>query len=90
MIHYDLSWNPTRHEQRDGRVDRFGQPEKRVRVLMLYGANNPVDGAVLKVIVRKADRIRRELGVSVPVPVDTNKVTEAILQAVLLQTGRRS
>ena len=87
VIHYDLSWNPTRHEQRDGRVDRFGQPEKRVRVLMLYGANNPVDGAVLKVIVRKAERIRRELGVSVPVPVDTNKVTEAILQAVLLQTG---
>jgi superfamily II DNA or RNA helicase len=88
VVHYDLSWNPTRHEQREGRVDRFGQPEKRVRALMLYGANNPVDGAVLKVIVRKAERIRRELGVSVPVPVDTNKLTEAILQTVLLQTGR--
>jgi hypothetical protein len=88
VIHYDLSWNPTRHEQREGRVDRFGQPEKVVRALMLYGANNPVDGAVLKVIVRKAERIRRELGVSVPVPTDTNKVTEAILQTVLLQTGR--
>ena len=25
VVHYDLSWNPTRHEQRDGRVDRFGQ-----------------------------------------------------------------
>lgn len=88
VVHYDLSWNPTRHEQREGRVDRFGQPEKIVRALMLYGANNPVDGAVLKVIVRKAERIRRELGVSVPVPADTNKVTEAILQTVLLQTGR--
>ncbi|MGD0105152.1 MAG: helicase-related protein [Rhodopila sp.] len=87
VLHYDLSWNPTRHEQREGRVDRFGQPEKRVRALMLYGANNPVDGAVLKVIVRKAERIRRELGISVPVPMDTNKVTEAILQTVLLQTG---
>ena len=90
VVHYDLSWNPTRHEQREGRVDRFGQPEARVRVLMLYGSNNPVDGAVLKVIVRKAERIRRELGVSVPVPTDTNKVTEAILQTVLLQTGRVS
>jgi len=88
VVHYDLSWNPTRHEQREGRVDRFGQPEKRVRALMLYGGNNPVDGAVLKVIVRKAERIRRELGVSVPMPMDTNKVTEAILQTVLLQTGR--
>ena len=88
VVHYDLSWNPTRHEQREGRVDRFGQREKRVRALMLYGSNNPVDGAVLKVIVRKAERIRRELGVSVPVPADTNKVTEAILQTVLLQSGR--
>ena len=25
VIHYDLAWNPTRHEQREGRVDRFGQ-----------------------------------------------------------------
>jgi superfamily II DNA or RNA helicase len=88
VVHYDLSWNPTRHEQREGRVDRFGQPEKCVRALMIYGGNNPVDGAVLKVIVRKADRIRRELGVSVPVPTDTNRVTEVILKTVLLHTGR--
>ncbi|HEX5497636.1 MAG TPA: helicase-related protein, partial [Thermomicrobiales bacterium] len=26
VVHYDLSWSPTRHEQREGRVDRFGQP----------------------------------------------------------------
>jgi len=25
VLHYDLSWNPTRHEQRDGRVDRLVQ-----------------------------------------------------------------
>ena len=22
VVHYDLAWNPTRHEQREGRVDR--------------------------------------------------------------------
>ncbi|MGE5501237.1 MAG: helicase-related protein, partial [Ignavibacteriales bacterium] len=33
VFHYDLSWNPTRHEQREGRVDRFGQPRATVRVL---------------------------------------------------------
>ncbi len=89
VVHYDMSWNPTRHEQREGRVDRFGQPEKVVRALMLYGENNPVDGAVLKVIVQKAERIRKELGVSVPVPADTNKVTEAILRTVLFREGGR-
>jgi superfamily II DNA/RNA helicase len=25
VLHYDLPWNPNRLEQREGRVDRFGQ-----------------------------------------------------------------
>jgi superfamily II DNA or RNA helicase len=87
-VHYDLSWNPTRHEQREGRVDRFGQAARVVRALMLYGENNPVDGAVLQVILRKAERIRKELGVAVPLPTDNTRVIEAILQAVLLHSGR--
>ena len=33
---------------------------------MLYGQDNPVDGAVLQVILRKAESIRKELGVLVP------------------------
>jgi len=87
-VHYDLTWNPTRHEQREGRVDRFGQSSKTVRALMLYGENNPVDGAVLKVILRKAEKIRKELGVSVPLPADNTKVVDAIMRAVLLKSGR--
>lgn len=87
VIHYDLVWNPTRHEQREGRVDRFGQAAKTVRALMLYGANNPVDGAVLKVILHKAEKIRKELGVSVPMPMDHTQVTETIMQTVLLRDG---
>src|SRR5690606_38417771 len=31
VVHYDLAWNPTRHEQREGRVDRFGQSADIVR-----------------------------------------------------------
>ena len=66
IVHYDLTWNPTRHEQREGRVDRLGQASELVRALMLYGENNPVDGAVLRVILRKAEKIRKELGVFCP------------------------
>lgn len=88
-VHYDLTWNPTRHEQREGRVDRFGQGSKVVRTLMLYGQNNPVDGAVLKVILRKAEKIRKELGVAVPLPMDNTKVIEAVMQAVLLQSPKK-
>ena len=85
VVHYDLTWNPTRHEQREGRADRFGQASPIVRALMLYGQDNPIDGAVLRVILRKAERIRKELGVAVPLPTDNNKVIDAIMQAVLLQ-----
>jgi len=88
VIHYDLSWNPTRHEQREGRVDRFGQKADTVKALMLYGEDNPIDGAVLQVILRKAERIRKTLGVSVPMPEDNNRITQAIMNTVLLQQRR--
>ena len=84
VVHYDLTWNPTRHEQREGRADRFGQASPTVRALMLYGEDNHVDGAVLRVILRKADKIRKELGVAVPLPADNNRVVDAIMRAVLL------
>ena len=87
VVHYDLSWNPTRHEQREGRVDRFGQKAREVRSTMLFGEDNPVDGAVLQVILRKAESIRKELGVLVPMPDNEGKLTQALLNAVLLRKG---
>lgn len=90
VIHYDLSWNPTRHEQREGRVDRFGQKQPIVRATLIYGSNNPVDGAVLEVILRKAEKIRKELGVPVPLPDDGHKLSQALMRAVLLRKGDRS
>jgi superfamily II DNA or RNA helicase len=90
VVHYDLSWNPTRHEQREGRVDRFGQKSPAVRTTLLYGADNPVDGAVLEVILRKAGKIREELGVQVPLPDDGHTLSQALMKAVLLHDrGKR-
>jgi superfamily II DNA/RNA helicase len=66
VIHYDLSWNPTRHQQREGRVDRFGQKRDTVRTILIYGENNPVDVAVLDVILRKARAIEKQTGVQCP------------------------
>ena len=85
VIHYDLSWNPTRHEQREGRVDRYGQSSPVVRTLTYYGIDNGVDGMVLEVLLRKHRTIRSSLGISVPVPVDTNAVVEAIFEGLLLR-----
>src|SRR5712691_10075542 len=58
VLHYDLPWNPNRLEQREGRVDRFGQKATEVKACLLYGADNPIDGIVLDVLLRKATAIR--------------------------------
>ena len=86
VLHYDLSWNPTRHEQREGRVDRYGQQKKIVRVMTYYGVDNQIDGVVLDVLLRKHKTIRSSLGISVPVPVDTEQVIEAIFEGLLLRS----
>src|SRR5258708_28998964 len=85
VMHYDLSWNPTRHEQREGRVDRYGQQRPQVRALLYYGVDNQIDGVVLEVLLRKHRTIRSSLGISVPVPADTSKVLEAVFEGLLLR-----
>ncbi len=85
VVHYDLPWNPNRLEQREGRVDRFGQRSPEVRAVLLYGRDNPVDGAVLEVLLRKARSIHRSLGISVPVPVGSETVVQAVLQSLFFR-----
>ena len=85
VVHYDLPWNPNRLEQREGRVDRFGQRRSVVKTVLLYGADNEVDLVVLEVLLRKAKIIRQRLGISVPVPVDSEQVVNALVSSVLLR-----
>jgi superfamily II DNA or RNA helicase len=85
VVHYDLSWNPTRHEQREGRVDRYGQASPTVRVVTYYGVDNQIDGLVLDVLLKKHKKIRGALGISVPVPVNTEHVMAALVHGALLR-----
>ncbi|PWH16877.1 MAG: helicase [Anaerolineae bacterium] len=87
VIHYDLPWNPNRLEQREGRVDRFGQTAPLVRVVRYYSPDNPIDGVVLRVLLDKAHQIYQTLGTHVPVPEESESVTEAVLNALFLRTG---
>ncbi len=84
VVHYDLPWNPNRLEQREGRVDRFGQRRELVRTLTIYGEDNEVDLAVLEVLVRRAWRIRESLGITVPIPAGAEEILEAVIEEVLL------
>jgi superfamily II DNA or RNA helicase len=89
ILHYDLSWNPTRHEQREGRVDRYGQPSAKVRVVTYYGEDTGVDRIILRVLLRKHKTIRNSLGISVPVPARAEELVEAIFEDVLLRKHPR-
>jgi superfamily II DNA or RNA helicase len=90
MVHYDLPWNPNRLEQREGRIDRFGQQTEKVQIALLYGSNNPIDGVVLEVLLRKARDIRLSIGISVPFPEESTSVMEAVTNAILLKPNLQS
>ncbi|MCU0824136.1 MAG: DEAD/DEAH box helicase [Leptospira sp.] len=86
IIHYDLPWNPNRMEQREGRVDRFGQKAKEIPIHIIYGKDNPMDGAILQVLIRKSRAIRSQLGIQVPIPIDSDGMLETVMHSFLLKT----
>jgi ERCC4-related helicase len=61
LVHLDLPWNPSRLEQRNGRIDRKLQPAKEVVCRYFRYAQRETD-IVLDALVRKTERIRDQLG----------------------------
>ncbi len=89
VLHYDLPWNPNRLEQREGRVDRYGQTKEVVKTCLLYGADNPIDGIVLDVLLRKVREIKKSTGINVPFPEDSQSIIDTITQALLINPDRK-
>ncbi|RKH12635.1 hypothetical protein D7V97_07930 [Corallococcus sp. CA053C] len=61
LFHFDVPWNPSRLEQRNGRIDRALQPAPVVRCGYFIYSQRAED-AVLDTVARKVDTIVRELG----------------------------
>ena len=62
VVHYELPWNPNRLEQRNGRVDRYGQREV-VEISYLY-LTDTRDEEILQRLREKLAEITRQLGSS--------------------------
>jgi superfamily II DNA or RNA helicase len=88
LVHYEIPWNPNRLEQRNGRIDRHGQPAPEVLVHHFVGSGwrraNPEqpgsltgDLSFLYIAARKVEQIREDLGSVGPVIAD--QVQEAML-----------
>lgn len=60
LVHFELPWNPNRLEQRNGRIDRYGQTKPPI-IAFLYLANTYED-EVLARLLEKLDRKLRAEG----------------------------
>ena len=60
LLHYDWPWNPSRLEQRNGRLDRYGQARD-VTVHHFVSDTDP-DLQFLAHVIGKVDEIREDLG----------------------------
>ncbi|MCB9756613.1 MAG: DEAD/DEAH box helicase, partial [Myxococcales bacterium] len=61
LFHIDIPWNPSRLEQRNGRIDRTLQQADEVRCHYFVVPARAEDH-VLETLVRKIDTVQRELG----------------------------
>lgn len=83
VFHFDLPWNPARLEQRNGRIDRFGQPSPVVRCHYFEFAGRPID-EVLRRLIEKTTRIAGQ-GVDLA-PLIARSTAQAMDKAVFRQT----
>lgn len=79
LFHLDLPWNPSRLEQRNGRIDRKGQRASEVRCHYFVYAQREAD-RVLEVLAERTRVIHEELG-SMP-PVLEERVTRRLSQGI--------
>jgi len=79
IIHLELPWNPNRLEQRNGRVDRYGQTRPPI-IHYLYYPDSPEDD-VLSTLVQKIERMTQDY-VSTPDILGVLQGTEAIPQGL--------
>lgn len=85
VIHFELPWNPSRLEQRTGRVDRIGQMRAVHEIILV--ANDTAERRILAPLARRAARARQALPrQSQPFDVLTeSRVAAAIMDAIPIQ-----
>lgn len=85
LVHWEIPWNPNRLEQRNGRIDRHGQPSPEVLIYHFVGAGyeeaepGSLEGDLefLSIAINKVESIREDLGSIGPV------IAEQVEQAML-------
>lgn len=90
MVNYDLPWNPTRLEQRMGRIHRYGQKyEVHIHNLVAEGTR---EGEVLALVLQKLELMREQLGSDRVYDVVGELLGDVDLERLMIEhlLGRRS
>jgi hypothetical protein len=92
VLHYDLPWNPNRIEQREGRVDRFGQTAPEIKTYVLYGEDNAMDTFVMEILIKKVRGIQKSIGVSINIGENSKSIMAEAAKRILFDesTGTQS
>ncbi|MEM3397029.1 MAG: helicase-related protein [Thermoplasmata archaeon] len=86
MINYDIPWNPTRLEQRMGRIHRYGQ--KREVFVHNLVASDTREGSILHKLLMKLEEMRKALGGDkvfdvIGEIIDSKKFAQAMIDAAV-------
>ena len=76
LLHFDVPWNPARIEQRNGRIDRYGQA--RDVSVFHFTSDDDADLNFLSYVVTKVHHIRSDLG-------STGEIFDAAVQRRLIE-----
>jgi superfamily II DNA or RNA helicase len=65
LIHFDIPWSLMVFQQRNGRIDRYGQHEKPdIRYMMINSKNDEIKGdmRVIEILVKKEEQAYKNIG----------------------------
>lgn len=65
LIHFDIPWSLMVFQQRNGRIDRYGQPKKTdIRYMLIESENKRIRGdmRIMKILITKEDQAVKNIG----------------------------
>ena len=65
LIHFDIPWSLMVFQQRNGRIDRYGQPERPdIRYLMIDSINEKIkgDARIMEILINKEEQANKNIG----------------------------
>ena len=85
LFNYDLPWNPMRVEQRIGRIDRYGQQSKSVRIYSFF-LSETIDQRILQRLYERVGVFHQSIGELEPILGEIEReVTRSIFTSTLTE-----